>query len=79
MFDMKKDLKDSNNFNKWFNEQFDKHKLDDPNETGYGSWLKSDEDIVYTPNVTKSNMAAEIEKRKKENSRHVLKKSWKTE
>ena len=66
VFDTKKDLKEPKNFNKWFNEQFDKHKLDDPNETGYGSWLKSDEDIVYTPNVTKSNMAAEIEKRKKE-------------
>jgi len=66
VFDTKKDLKDPKNFNKWFNDQFDKHKLDDPNETGYGSWLKSDEDIVYTPNVTKSNMAAEIEKRKKE-------------
>jgi len=66
VFDTKKDLKDPKNFNKWFNDQFDKHKLDDPNETGYGSWLKSDDDIVYTPNVTKSNMAAEMEKRKKE-------------
>lgn len=66
VFSSKKDLKDPKNFNKWFNDQFDKHKLEDPNETGYGNWLKSDEDIVYTPNVTKSNMAAEIEKRKKE-------------
>ena len=66
VFDTKKDLKEPKNFNKWFNDQFDKHKLDDPNESGYGSWLKSDDDIVYTPNVTKSNMAAEMEKRKKE-------------
>lgn len=66
VFDTKKDLKDPKNFNKWFNDQFDKHKLEDQNETGYGNWLKSDEDIIYTPNVTKSNMAAEMEKRKKE-------------
>jgi hypothetical protein len=57
VFDSKKDLKDPKNFNSWFNEQFDKHKLEDPNETGYGNWLKSDEDIVYTPNVTKSKMS----------------------
>lgn len=66
LFDNKKELKESKNFNSWFNEQFEKHKLEDPNETGYGGWLKSDEDIVYTPNVTKSNMAAEMEKRKKQ-------------
>lgn len=66
VFDTNKQLKDPKNFNKWFNEQFDKHKLEDPNETGYGGWLKSDEDIVYTANVTKANMASEIEKRKRE-------------
>jgi len=66
VFDTNKQLKDPKNFNKWFNNQFDNHKLEDPNETGYGSWLKSDEDIYYCPNVTKSNMASEIEKRKKQ-------------
>jgi hypothetical protein len=66
VFDSKKKLKDPKNFNAWFNEQFDKHKLEDINEIGYGNWLKSDDDIIYTPNVTKSNMAAEIEKRKKQ-------------
>jgi curved DNA-binding protein CbpA len=66
VFEAKKDLKDPKNFNSWFNEQFDKHKLEDTNETGYGSWLKSDEDIVYLPNVNKANMASEIEKRKKQ-------------
>ena len=66
LFDNKKDLKESKNFNQWFNDQFEKHKLEDPNQTGYGNWLKSDDDIVYTPNVTKSNMAAEMEKRKKQ-------------
>lgn len=66
VFEQKKDLKDPKNFNSWFNQQFDKHKLEDPNETGYGGWLKSDEDIVFTGNVSKANMNSEIEKRKKE-------------
>lgn len=67
VFDMKKDLKDANNFNKWFNEQFEKHRLEDPVENGYGDWLKSDEDIVFTPqNINKDSMAREMEKRKKE-------------
>lgn len=67
MFDMKKDLKDSNNFNKWFNEQFEKYRLEDPVEHGYGNWLKSDEDIIFTPqNINKDSMAIEMEKRKKE-------------
>ena len=66
LFENKKDLKESKNFNQWFNDQFEKHKLEDSNQSGYGSWLKSDDDIVYTPNVTKSNMAAEMEKRKKQ-------------
>jgi curved DNA-binding protein CbpA len=67
MFTINKDLKEPKNFNNWFNEQFDKHRIDDPIETGYGNWLKSDDDIVYTPtNITKDKMASEIEKRKKE-------------
>lgn len=67
MFDMKKDLKDANNFNKWFNEQFEKHKVEDPIEHGYGNWLKSDEDIIFTPqNINKDSMGREMEKRKKE-------------
>lgn len=67
MFDMKKDLKDSNKFNEWFNQQFEKHRLEDPVEHGYGNWLKSDEDIIFTPqNINKDSMGREIEKRKKE-------------
>jgi hypothetical protein len=66
VFEQKTHLKDPKNFNSWFNEQFEKHKLEDPNETGYGSWLKSDDDIIFTGNVSKANMAAEMEKRKKE-------------
>jgi len=65
-FDNQKKIKDPKNFNEWFNSQFDKHKLEDPQETGYGNWLKSDEDIVFMPNINKSNMAAEMEKHKKQ-------------
>lgn len=66
MFEKEKGLKNSGNFNKWFNEQFDKHKLEDNLESGYGDWLKSDEDIVDVGNVSQANMAAEMEKRKKQ-------------
>ena len=65
MFDKNKGLKKSNNFNEWFNSQFEKYKLEDPNVNGYGDWLKSDEDIVTMENISQSNMASEIEKRKK--------------
>lgn len=63
---MKKELKDSSNFNKWFNDQFEKHRLEDPVEHGYGNWLKSDDDIVFTPqNINKDSMAREMDKRKR--------------
>ena len=67
MFEMKKDLKDPQNFNNWFNSQFEKHRLEDPVEKGYGNWLKSDEDIIFTPqNINKDTMGREMDKRKKE-------------
>jgi hypothetical protein len=67
LFDTNKNLKDPKNFNVWFNKQFEQHRLEDPVETGYGSWLKSDDDIIFTPTgVTKDKMAAEMEKRKKQ-------------
>ena len=31
-------------FNKWFNEQFEKAKVnDDENDSGYGKWIKENE------------------------------------
>jgi hypothetical protein len=67
MFDMKKDLKDPKNFNEWFNNQFEKHRIEDPVEHGYGNWLKSDDDIIFTPqNINKDSIGREMEKRKKE-------------
>ena len=46
--------------------QIEKHKLDDTTENGYGDWLKSNEDIVDVGNVSQANMAAEMEKHKKQ-------------
>jgi hypothetical protein len=62
-----KSLKDTGNFNNWFNNQFERHRLEDPNESGYGDWLKSN-DGIYSgfDNVSKSNMNSEFEKQKKQ-------------
>ena len=41
-----KDLQKNSEFNKIFNELFEKNKIsDDDNESGYGDWIKSDENI----------------------------------
>lgn len=63
------EFKDTNgkNFNKWFNESFEKHRLEDPNANGYQEWLKSDEGIMsVNENVTKSNMNEIFEKQKRQ-------------
>jgi hypothetical protein len=66
LFDVKKDLKSPDKFNEWFNSQFEKHQLEDKTENGHGDWLKSDEDIVFTPkNISKDSMGREMDKRKK--------------
>jgi hypothetical protein len=67
MFERNKEFKDPKNFNKWFNESFEKHRLENPIEQGYGEWLKSDEDIMnINENVTKSNMNEIFEQKKKQ-------------
>jgi hypothetical protein len=64
-FDKKKDLKDPKNFQTWFNQEFEKHKLEDINQDGYGSWLQSDEGIIQVGNVSKADMNSEFEKQKR--------------
>ena len=45
---------------------FEKHNIKDKNvDTGYGEWLKSDED-VETRVATKQNMASIFEEKKRE-------------
>lgn len=54
------------NFNKVFNELFEKYKVkDDENENGYGDWLKS-EDNMDTRTTTMQQMNATFEQKKKE-------------
>ena len=66
MFQKNTKLKDTKNFNSWFNDQFEKRKVGDANENGYGDWLKSDEGIYDVGQVSKANMAQEFEKQKKQ-------------
>lgn len=55
------------NFNKWFNESFEKHRLENPNMHGYEDWLKSDEGFMtIDENVTQTNMNAIFERQKKQ-------------
>ena len=65
-FIKKSKFENSNNFNSWFNENFEKYKLEDPNERGYGDWLKSNDDFIeISDNVTVSNMNKIIDEKKK--------------
>jgi len=66
-FDNNKSLKETNNFNTWFNEQFEKQKVSkEEEEEGYGSWLKSNEDVDETEITNMRAMNEHIEKRKKD-------------
>ena len=52
-------------FNKWFNKEFDKLKLENEYESnGYGEWLKSKEDVEVCNN--KNEMNKMIDKRKRD-------------
>jgi hypothetical protein len=68
MFESRKELKDSKNFNSWFNEKFEKHKIeDDDTNKGYGDWLKSDDGFyLQNEDVTQSNMGEAFERQKKQ-------------
>ena len=61
-----KDLQKKPNFNKIFNELFEKHRIkDDETETGYGEWIKSSENMD-TRTTTMGQMNATFERKKKE-------------
>ena len=63
---MLKGLQKKPNFNKIFNELFEKHRIkDDENETGYGTWIKSNENMD-TRTTTLNQMNATFEQKKKE-------------
>jgi hypothetical protein len=67
MFDKNKAFKDPKNFNDMFNKAFEKHRLEDPNEHGYGDWLKSNDGFISIgENITKGNMNDAFEQKKKQ-------------
>ena len=66
LFEKNKELKKPENFNKWFNDQFDKHKIKNENEDGYGEWLKTNEGIYSTNPISQATMNEEFEKQKKQ-------------
>jgi len=58
-------IKQSDNFNKWFNEQFEKYNVKNE-EHGYGNWLISNEDIEENKQIPQNLIGAEIEKKKQQ-------------
>ena len=73
-FESNEKFKKSNNFNRWFNEQFERNKLsNESEEKGYGDWLKNDdpEDDPPAKNVSMATMKQEFD-RKKEQARSLI-------
>jgi len=53
------------NFNKWFNEEFEKNKINNEEDIdGYGEWLRSDENIEKEQKISYTQLGEEIEKKK---------------
>lgn len=63
-FQKNKKMKEPQEFNRWFNDQFDKHKIEEEKE-GYGDWLKSENGVYHTEKTDIANMSADFEKHKK--------------
>lgn len=60
-----KQFKNPDKFNKWFNEQFEKNKIETEEQlNGYGNWLKSEENIDIPKNINLSQLSEEINKKK---------------
>ena len=63
----KLDGKGAKEFNKWFNDMFEKVRVKDEDvDTGYGAWFKSNEDITDEKVKSVSAMGDVFERRKKE-------------
>ena len=67
-FDSNKKLKKTKNFNKWFNQEFEKNKvISEAQEKGYGDWLKSQENAYEQFEETSgANIASNFARIKKE-------------
>jgi len=69
--DITKDINDSKNFNNWFNKLFEENRLkNDFNDTGYGDWLKSNDNInnIECKNLSEINKHIEDRKKKLRNN-----------
>ena len=69
--------KKGEDFNKWFNDMFEKVKIhDDEIDTGYGNWFKSAEDIETEKIHNKRDMAGFFEKKKQQAKALVVHKDF---
>ena len=63
-----------NEFNQWFNKAFDKVKIhDENNDSGYGNWLKSNENVEQDNPVNLSQFGEAFERKKQECKALVVK------
>ncbi len=66
-FKTNEELKKAKNFNKWFNEQFNKYKIQSEEDSvGYGEWLKSNEDCDEEQYISQNELGNAIERKKKQ-------------
>jgi hypothetical protein len=71
-FESNEKFKKSSDFNRWFNKQFERNKLsNESEEKGYGSWLKTDEDLEPAKNISMATMKQEFD-RKKSQARSLI-------
>lgn len=54
------------NFNKWFNDMFEKYKIKNEDDEGYDNWLKSNENVDNVKISNMNEMNEHFQKKKKE-------------
>jgi len=64
--------KKTGEFNKWFNEMFEKVKIQDETDFGYDTWLRSDEDIHEMSRISLSQFDNEFDKVKQRCKTHAI-------
>ena len=67
-------IKNKPDFNKWFNDMFEKHKLSSEyEEGGYGEWFKNDRDIHNNEKISMNEMNSVFERKKEQLKQIVVK------
>jgi hypothetical protein len=69
--ELEKQLKNKN-FNKWFNDIFEKYNIKTDEQEGYDEWLKSNENIEENTSITMSDMNSYFQKKKQNTKEMVL-------